>query len=88
MVSFVYADKGIVCLDTSAQFQHIELCLKPADPACNLGHLKSLERNEGMSDLVSKSCWSRLNTLAFRVYVPETEQKRRSGAGAGDIDNS
>ena len=83
-----YAESGSVSLDASAQFQDAELCLKPADPSRDLGHLNRLECNEGMSDSVSKACWARLNTLAFRVYVPETEEKRRSGAGAGDIDNS
>ena len=82
-----YAESGSISLDTSAQFQDAELCLKPAAPALDLGHLDRLECSEGMSDSVSKACWARLNTLAFRVYVPETEEKRRSGAGAGDIDN-
>lgn len=32
--------------------------------------------------------WQRLGVYAHRVYVKETEEKRRAGAGAGDIDNS
>lgn len=36
----------------------------------------------------SKDCWAKLGGYAFRTYVKETEEKRRAGAGAGDIDNS
>ena len=35
----------------------------------------------------SASCWQKLGQYASRTYVPETEEKRRAGAGAGDIDN-
>ncbi len=33
-------------------------------------------------------CWAKLSAYAYRTYVPETEEKRRAGAGAGDIDNN
>jgi len=33
-------------------------------------------------------CWAKLSAYAHRTYVPETEEKRRAGAGAGDIDNN
>ena len=36
----------------------------------------------------SQDCWAKLGGYAFRTYVKETEEKRRAGAGAGDIDNS
>ena len=36
----------------------------------------------------SASCWKKLGQYASRTYVPETEEKRAAGAGAGDIDNN
>ena len=36
----------------------------------------------------SASCWQKLGQYASRTYVPETEEKRAAGAGAGDIDNN
>lgn len=36
---------------------------------------------------VSESLWARLSALAALTYVPESDQSRASGAGAGDIDN-
>ncbi|MCE2516756.1 MAG: DUF3726 domain-containing protein [Alphaproteobacteria bacterium] len=36
----------------------------------------------------SSKCWQKLGSYAFKTYVKETEEKRRAGAGAGDIDNS
>jgi len=37
---------------------------------------------------VPDNCWQRLNVFAKKTYVPETEEKRARGAGAGDIDNT
>jgi len=37
---------------------------------------------------VPAGCWAKLSAYAYRTYVPETEEKRRAGAGAGDIDNN
>jgi hypothetical protein len=31
--------------------------------------------------------WQRLQNLSYRTYVPASERSRRSGAGAGNIDN-
>lgn len=36
----------------------------------------------------SAACWQKLGQYASRTYVPETEEKRAAGAGAGDIDNN
>lgn len=36
----------------------------------------------------SASCWKKLGQYASRTYVPETEEKRAAGAGAGNIDNN
>ncbi|MEX0340532.1 MAG: DUF3726 domain-containing protein [Arenibacterium sp.] len=36
---------------------------------------------------VPDDAWLSLNRLASRTYVPESEQSRQSGAGAGNIDN-
>ena len=33
-------------------------------------------------------CWQKVGKFASRTYVPETEEKRQAGAGAGDIDNT
>ena len=41
-----------------------------------------------MAHQASVKCWQSLGRFAARTYVPETEEKRRAGAGAGDIDNS
>ncbi len=37
---------------------------------------------------IPAKCWQEIETYAARVYVKETEEKKNSGAGAGDIDNS
>ncbi len=37
---------------------------------------------------VPVKCWQEIEAYAARVYVKETEEKKNSGAGAGDIDNS
>ncbi len=37
--------------------------------------------------VVSDAVWARLNALAMKTYVPETEASRLSGAGAGLVDN-
>ena len=37
---------------------------------------------------VDENAWRVLSHYAHRSYVPETEQSRASGAGAGDIDNT
>ena len=50
--------------------------------------LQKLNWSEQTAHEASLSCWQRLEVYAFKVYVKETEEKRRSGAGAGDIDNS
>jgi hypothetical protein len=36
---------------------------------------------------VSADAWRRLTALAFRTYVPPSERSRRSGAGAGLLDD-
>ncbi len=36
---------------------------------------------------ISGATWSLLERFAARTYVPATEESRRSGAGAGQIDN-
>lgn len=36
---------------------------------------------------IDSGVWSQLDALASRTYVPETEQSRSEGAGAGRIDN-
>ena len=43
---------------------------------------------EAIAHTASPACWRTLGQYAYRTYVPETEEKRRAGAGAGDIDNS
>lgn len=37
---------------------------------------------------VPETCWHRLGAYAKETYVPETEEKRARGAGAGNIDNT
>ena len=83
-----YADGGDVYFDreiTTAD-AHVDLAQKKITALPRT--LKPLKWSDQTAHPVSESCWKRLNKLAWRVYVPETEQKRRSGAGAGDIDNS
>ena len=43
---------------------------------------------EQIAHQASASCWKTLGQYASRTYVPETEEKRAAGAGAGDIDNN
>lgn len=41
-----------------------------------------------MTATVPDACWRQLGLYAKETYVPETEEKRARGAGAGNIDNS
>ena len=77
----VYIDREITTADA-----HIDLIQKKFLDIPKA--LEPLKWSDQTAHPASESCWRRLNKLAWRVYVPETEQKRRSGAGAGDIDNS
>lgn len=85
---FAYADCGNVflALDADTSDQHITLSCHFSKRANTTYHM--LDWSDATAHEASASCWSRLSKLAFRVYVPETEEKRRSGAGAGDIDNT
>jgi len=51
-------------------------------------HLTLLAAFPDKPALVPEACWQRLGTYAKETYVPETEEKRARGAGAGNIDNS
>jgi len=44
--------------------------------------------NPDMTATVPKACWRQLGLYAKETYVPETDEKRARGAGAGNIDNS
>ena len=82
------ADKGKVYIREALTFSYAELrlCSGPLDAAQE--HLEMLDISSEVAHSVSQTCWNRLNALAWKVYVPETEEKRRAGAGAGDIDNN
>lgn len=66
------------------------------EPIGNVSDLPQEERRDltlltAFSDIpasVPEDCWHRLGTYAKETYVPETEEKRARGAGAGNIDNS
>ena len=54
------------------------------------GDLSGLEpclHSEQIAHQAPLNCWQKLGQYSSRTYVPETEEKRRAGAGAGDIDN-
>jgi len=51
-------------------------------------HLTLLTAFSDLPASVPEDCWHRLGTYAKETYVPETEEKRARGAGAGNIDNS
>lgn len=71
-----------------------DLCL-----AKDLGHVEENSESSGGTlelrgsgpalgrRVVEPAVWARLDALAQRTYVPESEQSRESGAGAGNIDN-
>lgn len=52
------------------------------------GQLELCRWSEETAVTASRECWRKLGGYAFKTYVKETEEKRRAGAGAGDIDNS
>ena len=83
-----HANQGNVYISKAGDF---------ADCYVTLAQSQSFDRDDDFMQCMpslqsahdaSESCWKRLGTLAHKVYVKETEEKRRSGAGAGDIDNT
>ena len=85
---YAYVDSGNVYMNSEIAIADARVDLIQKKITALPKTLKLLKWSDQTAHPVSESCWKRLNKLAWRVYVPETEQKRRSGAGAGDIDNS
>ncbi len=83
-----YAENGEVFMALDADMSDGFFTLSQNMPMQDHKACQLLNWSDATTHIASASCWARLNKLAFRVYVPETEEKRRSGAGAGDIDNS
>jgi hypothetical protein len=82
------ADQGQVCLNSGIKHGDAEVTLSSGVAVKIKPNFTALNWSEQTAHEVSAECWARLGKLAWRVYVEETEEKRRSGAGAGDIDNS
>ena len=53
----------------------------------NAPPLSPAPKPEAMSVEIDDHVWARLNAFAKRTYVPESEESRARGAGAGGIDN-
>ena len=47
---------------------------------------KSLVEKDSQNFETSNQTWERLETYAYKTYVPETEKSRLEGAGAGTVD--
>ena len=47
---------------------------------------KGLVEIDSQNFETSNQTWERLETYAYRTYVPETEKSRLEGAGAGTVD--
>ena len=47
---------------------------------------KALIEIDSQSFETSNQTWERLETYAYKTYVPETEKSRLEGAGAGIVD--
>ena len=87
-----YAQDGEIWVSHNWTAQDRVLTLKPVQAISRdddmLNGLDAVAWSAQTAHEASQSCWQRLGLLAHKVYVKETEEKRRSGAGAGDIDNS
>ena len=83
-----------------AVIDHSQVWISPDGIAGGIAEVEILPHADDQTGLVlcpwakqiahqaSASCWKKLGQYASRTYVPETEEKRAAGAGAGDIDNN
>lgn len=83
-----YAEHGEVWINPILEASDRDVTLSTSAQDYSKQSLQKLSCSEHTAHEVSLSCWQRLGIHAHQVYVKETEEKRRSGAGAGDIDNT
>lgn len=83
-----YAKHGEVWFSQTSDTGDRFMTLTNAEPSDIENAFTPYVRSHQTAHEVNESCWQRLGVLAHMVYVKETEEKRRSGAGAGDIDNT
>ena len=52
-------------------------------------HIQSLKINEMLSNGINpdKKSWDQISEIAFRTFVPESEESRSKGAGGGDAND-
>ena len=52
-------------------------------------HIQSLKINEMLSNGINpdKKSWDQISEIAFRTFVPESEESRSNGAGGGDAND-
>jgi hypothetical protein len=83
-----YADSDSLYLGEDTDDQFVTLQAETV-PACGLSSdLRPCHWSVHTVINVSGEGWQHLGQYAAKIYVKETEEKRRGGAGAGDIDNS
>ncbi len=85
---------------TSAVIDHDQVWITPDGIGGGIARVEILPHAADQTGLIlcpwadqiahqaSASCWKKLGQYASRTYVPETDEKREAGAGAGDIDNN
>lgn len=92
----LYDEAGVV-----AVADHGQMYLRADDASIKNDRKVTIAKQRGSKDglvechwsgetavTASQNCWVKLGGYAFKTYVEETEEKRRAGAGAGDIDNT